>query len=133
MSDFASKKGEADWKRRNTVPGYIRDMFNRAKYKAGLRNIHWDIESWEVLFEMFQEHVKRYGMTCPYSGEQMVIYRYGKKGINPQNVSLDRLDNTKGYTKQNCVFTTVDMNLRKAAVTIDDCKNILRVYNERNQ
>jgi len=124
-------KYHADWKRRNTVNGYFMDMFNRFKWRANKKNIPWKIKNAQELLEMFHAHVQKFGMCCEFTGEQFVIYRYGTGKVNMQNVSLDRLVNNVGYTKNNCVFTTAAFNFRKRDITIDDCKNIIRVYNNR--
>ena len=47
------------------------------------------------------------------------------------NLSIDRLDNTKGYEEGNVIFCCAGCNNRKNQVLIQDCKNILRVYNDR--
>lgn len=133
MKTFKNRKAYTDWKRRNTVPGYLKNMFVGLKQKAEKRKIPFHIKSFEEFYELFFKHVQKFGMCCEYSGELMTVHRFYKKGINYQNVSVDRLDNTKGYTRDNIVFTTGAMNKRKSAVTIDDCKNILKVYNKRNQ
>ena len=47
------------------------------------------------------------------------------------NLSIDRLDNNKGYEEGNVIFCCAGCNNRKNQVLIQDCKNILRVYNDR--
>jgi hypothetical protein len=47
------------------------------------------------------------------------------------NVSVDRLDNSKGYTVNNIVFVTFAFNDRKCSIMILDCVSILRHYKER--
>ena len=54
-----------------------------------------------------------------------------KSGTIKTNLSVDRLDNNKGYEEGNVIFCCAGCNNRKNQVLIQDCKNILRVYNDR--
>ena len=54
-----------------------------------------------------------------------------KRGsITLTNMSVDRLDNNKGYEVGNIIFCCAGCNNRKNQVTLKDCENILRVVKE---
>ena len=45
-------------------------------------------------------------------------------------MSADRIDSSRGYTKDNMIFCRWDFNNRKGDMTIEDMKNVLKVINE---
>ena len=49
------------------------------------------------------------------------------------NFSIDRLDTTKTYSRDNLVFCCVGCNNRKNQVRISDIMNILKVWKERTK
>ena len=51
-------------------------------------------------------------------------------GYKNTNVSVDRLDNTKGYLVNNIIFACGGCNDTKNQVTLEMCENIIRVKNE---
>ena len=57
----------------------------------------------------------------------------GWKPSRPTNLSIDRIDPRLPYEEGNIVFCTWEFNNRKHGVTPDDCKRILKVYEEMNE
>ena len=55
-------------------------------------------------------------------------------GRNHYNISIDRIDSTKGYTKDNVQLVCAQVNMMKAEMTMEElyifCENI--VNNKRN-
>lgn len=75
-------------------------------------------------WELFQKQNGK----CFYTGDDLILgVRNSKGGIT---ASLDRLDNTKGYTKDNVVWCRKDVNIMKMAKTYEDfiecCRKIAR-------
>ena len=66
------------------------------------------------------------GRRCRYC-ENKLTYMIGYKNTN---VSIDRIDNTKGYQKGNIVFSCGSCNDVKNQITLEMCKNVIRVANE---
>ena len=95
----------------------ITDSRNRAK-KNGWEH---DIDAEYVRFLLVQS-----GKRCPYSGEKFVF----EKG-HPNMFSLDRVDSSKGYTKDNVVVTSVWANKAKNDLPLEKflefCKNVTEV------
>ena len=135
------RKVEMEYK--NTEKGYLREMYTgiwnrfRKKEKSGIFSeerlmMYQPKVTREEFFELWENHKKEHGMKCLMTGVEMTHIRgKGVKNKTPTNISLDRLDNTKGYTKQNIIFVTNEFNLRKNAILIIDCINILRQYKLR--
>src|SRR3990167_2012793 len=59
-----------------------------------------------IKFELTNEFVdglfERQGGICPYFG--VVMVKYSQTSYDPKKVSIDRIDNRMGYTKENVVF-----------------------------
>lgn len=49
--------------------------------------------------------------TCPYTNYKMILYSNQKN--NPYSASLDRIDSTKGYVKENVEFICLAINYAK--------------------
>jgi hypothetical protein len=84
--------------------------------------------------KLWEEHKKKYGLKCCMTQTDFTFQRGNRRKTsnkNNHNVSVDRLDNSKGYTANNIVFVTFAFNDRKCSIMILDCVNILRHYKER--
>ena len=67
---------------------------------------------------------------CPYTGEKLVFPTSYDK--HDGNLSLDRINSSKGYTKDNCVTCCETCNKAKLKMNIDDFKNwIKRIYEKQ--
>ena len=126
----------------NTEKGYLVAMYNaiwdrlKEKEKSGLSEerlmMYRPRVTKEDFLELWENHKKEHGMKCLMTGVEMTHVRgKGIKNKTPTNISVDRLDNEKGYTKQNIIFVTQEFNVRKNAILIIDCINILRQYKLR--
>jgi hypothetical protein len=82
----------------------------------------------EEFLELWQEYKKKHGMKCSYTGVKLDFIKKKKRGTQ---VSVDRLDNSKGYSKNNIVFCSARANFEKHSVSIDMCHKILALYKER--
>ena len=129
-------------KYKNTEKGYLVAMYNalwdrlKEKEKSGLSEerlmMYRPRVTREEFFELWENHKKEHGMKCLMTGVEMTHIRgKGIKNKTLTNISVDRLDNEKGYTKQNIIFVTHEFNTRKNAILIIDCINILRHYKLR--
>ena len=92
--------------------------------------------------ELWEKHKKKYGgWICAYTGQIMTQTRsmnpvgsaQGKaSGIKVKtNMSVDRLDSSKGYTKDNIVFCTWEFNDRKGNVSLEDIRCILNLMESK--
>ena len=102
------KQSAVDYHRRNkqkcldianayheTLPGKM------AMWKTGAkrRDINWDLNL---------SNLEAMPMICHYTGEQLTLERN-----KPNTISLDRLNSSKGYTKDNVVFCCAHINVMK--------------------
>lgn len=75
-------------------------MFYEAKKSARIRGLEFTLTKENVL-EMIPEY-------CPVSGVKLNWKTVD--GGNPHKPSLDRVDSTKGYTKENCIVVCWRIN-----------------------
>lgn len=61
--------------------------------------------------EWLQERLASQEWLCHYTGRRMTTI--SGEGRLPENLSIDRVDNAGGYTKDNVVLCCVDINIAK--------------------
>ena len=130
-----------------TEHGYMTDKWNSIKgrsrkyNKKGRTALPVEITK-EEFFELWEKHKKRYGgWFCAYTGKQMthirstnpaeLSSRKSKKNKVKSNLSIDRIDSDKGYTKDNIVFCTWDFNDRKGNISLEDIRCILNLLESK--
>lgn len=73
---------------------------------------------------------------CALSGEPLTWYSGRGRHASPQNISIDRIDSSKGYLKDNVHLVCYIVNLMKNNLTIDRfnfwCKAVLDNYARKN-
>ena len=127
-----SKRNVTDLRYRESEKGYFYALWASIKY---VRNVPYSIKSRDHLLELWNKHKKKYGPHCRYTGVELTTKRStgeGWKKSRPTNISIDRIDPRLPYEECNIIFCTWEFNNRKGAVTPDDCKLILKVYEEMN-
>ena len=68
---------------------------------------------------------------CPYLNIKLVLSGYSKIEKNPiYSASIDRIDSTKGYTKDNIQWVSRSMNLMKNTMTSEQVFEIFKLINE---
>ena len=110
---------------------YHKHHTNKRKVKiiSGIRDRDHLLELWEKQKKLLG------GPYCIYTGIKLTTKRSrgnGYSGRTLTNISVDRIDPRLPYQEDNIVFCSWEFNDRKAGVTIDDCKEILRVWTARN-
>ena len=127
-----SKRNVTDLRYRESEKGYFYALWASIKY---VRNVPYSIKSRDHLLELWNKHKKEYGLHCRYTGTKLTTERStgeGWKRSRPTNLSIDRIDPRLPYEEGNIVFCAWEFNDRKSGVTPDDCKLILKVYEEMN-
>ena len=116
--------------RSRSLPKYL-------KYKPGRTLVKNHIRDKDHLLELYEKQKKLLGGPyCRYTGSTLTMKRSTGKGFTgytKTNLSVDRIDPTLPYQEGNIVFCSWEFNQRKNSVTPDDCKRILKVYEEMNE
>lgn len=117
---------ERSWKGHEEISGkYWYDLNRNAKYRL----IEFSITI-ENAWEKFVEQ----GKQCYFTGETLCFAK-GKKDKTTQTASLDRLDNSLGYTKENCCWVHKTVNRLKNDFVVDEfllwCKKITEYNHDK--
>lgn len=108
---------------------WLREGWARARRRSRKNKIEFNVTFDQVL-RLWKKHKKKYGSRCIYSNVKMTFIR-GKNKVTPTNLSIDRINNNKGYVVDNIVFCTNEFNRKKGYMSIADCRKVLKIYNQR--
>lgn len=111
-----------------TEKHWIKDIYTRARIRARLYKVNFDL-TLDQMFKRWEKHKRKYGKRCAYTGQTLTFVR-GAGRVTWSNISLDRLNPSKGYIFNNIVFCTSEFNRKKNDLSIKDCKAILKVYKD---
>jgi len=127
---------ETDRELNQTIRGFFMNQYNSkvsiVRKKEKLKKFHEDVPiiTLEDLMWLWDEHVRKYGVNCYYTGVPLTFY-------DPDNLradtlcTIDRFDSEKGYTMDNIVFCCWAFNKRKNNISIQDCRIILQKHHQR--
>ena len=101
---------------RKTWPSVIQNMVDHARHRAKRDNREFSITKADIVIPE----------KCPILNEKLIP---GDKRLGP---SLDRVDNTRGYTKDNIRVISKKANHLKGAATIEQLKTIIS-YMEKHK
>lgn len=103
-------------KERDTFEGRIRKMYHAAKSRAKKYNREFTIE--------IQDLIDIYPITnkCPILDLEL---KWNCDGVKDTSPSLDRIDSTIGYTKNNIQIISVRANRIKNDATVEELEKIL--------
>ena len=90
-------------------------MYRRAKSRAKEKGIEFTLTKDDILIPE----------VCPILGIRLEVYT-GKSGGKPGSPSLDRIDNSKGYTKGNVQVISHLANVMKASATPEQLKTFAK-------
>ena len=133
-------------KHMGTEKGYLKEKWNSLQSKS--RNYVDKTKGYqrkptpllitrEEFYELWKQHKKRYGgWFCAYTGKPMTHTRSMNESMSNRikvksNMSVDRIDSDKGYTKDNIVFCTWAFNDRKGSISLEDIRCILNLLESK--
>jgi hypothetical protein len=86
-----------------------------ARRRAKLRGLEFNLSLEDIVIPK----------TCPVLGIPIVP---GKGSSRRNSASLDRIDNTKGYTKDNVIVVSFRVNNLKSDATVEELRRIVSFY-----
>lgn len=121
-------KNHASWRGYEEIP---KDFFSNIKRGAESRNIEFNIKI-EDLWELFLKQDRK----CALSGLELKFSKI-RKDNKGKTISLDRIDSSKGYVKDNIQFVHKHVNIMKnkfeESYFIELCKNIVNQNKLKNE
>ena len=104
-----SKKDNRSYKKHysRTFSGTITSLFNGAKCRAKNNSLAIDLDR-----KWIEEHLQ--SMKCEATGVDLTLDKNDCFCHSPFRPSIDRIDNTKGYLKENCRIVCVIFNKAKS-------------------
>jgi len=102
---------------------------NKLQINNGIRDRDHLLELWERQKKLLG------GPYCIYTGVELTTIAtrgHGFGGHNGTNLSIDRINPDMPYQPDNIVFCSWSFNKKKGYSTPEDCKKILKVYEERH-
>jgi len=88
------------------------------KSSAKRRNIPFDLSTTDLDYIGIP-------ITCPVLGVPLYYHR-GK--VKDDSISIDRIDSTKGYTRDNIVIVSHRVNKLKSNASLDEMQKIVSFY-----
>jgi hypothetical protein len=100
----------------------LKQLLNQLKNSAKKRGIE---------FNLTTSDIDDIGIpiTCPVLGIPLKFHR-GKP--QDDSISFDRIDSTKGYTKENLVIVCYRVNKLKSNASLKEMRSIVKFYNRLN-
>ena len=103
----------------------IRNKLNKVRNNSKSINREFSI----TVLDVMKLYDKQDG-KCAVSGIPMTLY--SKLGAYSTGVSIDRIDSSKGYVKDNIQLVCIIVNTMKTAMSTDEFLNICKVITENN-
>lgn len=94
-----------------------KSVFTKILYSAKKRNINFSIKESNII-ELYN---KQNGL-CAITGKQLYLPQTYKEFKTTQ-ISLDRINSSKPYTKENIQWICKDINMSKGKIDLDEYKN----------
>lgn len=100
----------------SSLENVLRQRYNAARNRSTRKGMDFDITT-DYLLELWE----RQNGTCFYTGVPMTIDRNDNNAL-----SIDRIDSSKGYTRDNVVLVCSSINVMKNSHSIDEFINLCR-------
>ena len=143
------KKMKPRWDERylRSEKGFFKELWNGVKRRCDKNSgyhklnkrivqVNNGIRDRDHLLELWEKQKKLLGGPyCIYTGVELTTVKNcgkGFTGFTKTNISIDRIDPNLPYQEDNIVFCSWEFNGTKGAVSPEDCKKILKVWEERN-
>lgn len=124
------KEYQKDYRKINNEMVKSKDRVRRVSLKGRLKAVKTRAVVWDREFDLDLQWAESQPMICYYSGQELTLDTH-----KPNTLSFERIDNSKGYTRDNTVFCSNIINIMKKAMTKDDfinlCRNIVMYHDKK--
>jgi hypothetical protein len=113
------EKNKHRWKEyskkyRSEESGQAKAILSGCKHRAKAKSLDFNLEISDIL---------PFPTICPVLGIEILL---GQDKNSPNSPSIDRIDNTKGYTKDNIKVISLRANSLKGGATLEELDKILQ-------
>ncbi len=112
----------------NPLTVHLRRILSIALRRAKKKGIDFDLD-YEFLMVLYEQQ----GGKCFYSGRKMIPKKVYNSQTELEGCSIDRIDSSKGYVRNNVVLCCWQANVMKAQLSHDElvewCKDVMKVKN----
>jgi hypothetical protein len=95
-------------KRNNNPHTYLLQLLSHARRRSRKKNLEYNLN-----LDFAKALLKKQQGVCSVSGQPLTLLADGKKGQKLSNLSLDRIDNSRGYTRDNVRFVCWVVNIMR--------------------
>lgn len=106
------RKGWAQWSLEYRLKNPERYLYTLAKQRAKRKKLEFDLEISDIIIPDF----------CPVLGIKLGIHTGYRK---ENSASIDRVDNERGYTKDNIIVMSFKANRMKSNFTLDELEQLV--------
>jgi len=100
-------------------------------FRYHLRNVKKRDKEFNLTLDDLKQVWDNQNGICPFLGINLILSGYSRIEKNPiYSASIDRIDSTKGYTKDNIQWVSRSMNLMKNTMTNEQVFEILNLIKE---
>lgn len=113
--DFVKRSKRLEIKKKSHRNHLINAMYNRAKYRSKNKGYSFNITLKDIIIPTY----------CPILKIPIIP---GTKGNYRNTPTIDRVDNNKGYTKDNIQIISMLANTMKSSATEENLKSFVQFY-----
>jgi len=103
----------------SSIDGAVNLLYNHAKHRAIKKNIEFNLDK-----QILREKITH--MKCEATGIELSFNKMMGCHRSPFSPSLDRIDNTRGYTNDNIMITCLIYNTAKGEWPIECLKKMVK-------
>lgn len=110
------------------IRGSQKDEFSQFRYhlrKAKSRN-----KEFNLTIQDLKDVWDKQGGICPYTGIKLEDYDYKPSSNSVYTASLDRIDSSKGYTKNNIQFVSKNINFMKNRLSHEEAVEFCKIISK---
>lgn len=115
--------------KQNPLDSRLTELSRTIKLRSKKKGFETDVDK-DYLYDLWHS---QNGM-CAYSGLEMTASAIVGDSRNPTAISVDRIDSSRGYTRDNIVLTCWKVNAAKSDLSLNEfvemCKAITEKYNK---
>lgn len=107
-----------EWHRINYTKTWLKRSLKSAKHRAKVKGLEFDLREEDIIVPEY----------CPI----LKIKLQTDKALRGFSPSIDRIDNSKGYTKDNVAVISMKANRHKSDLTLAEAERLLKYMKKEN-